>query len=195
MSKGPPATGNIIRLGVAVEAGILLFAIVLGWLFSHPPLQSIRVSWTAAFEGTAATVPLLIAMWGCSRSSCGPIKDLMRQVEEEVIPLFEGAPSHALLLISILAGIGEECLFRGVLQPGLATWVGLPIALILTSGLFGLAHFISPTYAVLAGLIGAYLGVVAVVTDNLFVPIAAHALYDFAAFKYLLSPKRRRILG
>jgi membrane protease YdiL (CAAX protease family) len=170
-----------------------MVAILLGWLLNTPPLESIRASWPAAIEGIVATVPLLIAMWGCSKSSFGPIKDLMRQVEIQIVPLFEGAPFHALLLISLFAGIGEECLFRGVMQPGLSAWVGVPIALTLTSGIFGLAHLITPTYAVFAGLIGAYLGVIAVATDNLFVPIVTHALYDLAALKYLVSAKRKRV--
>ena len=95
------------------------------------------------------------------------------------------------ILISLLAGLGEELLFRGVLQLGLTDWFGLPIALVATSTLFGLAHLITPTYAVLAGIIGIYFGMLAVVTDSLFAPVAAHALYDWAALTYLVSSARR----
>jgi membrane protease YdiL (CAAX protease family) len=52
---------------------------------------------------------------------------------------------------------------------------------------FGLAHPISTTYAVLASLIGIYLGFLFVATDNLLVPIVTHAAYDFLALVYLLS--------
>jgi membrane protease YdiL (CAAX protease family) len=54
--------------------------------------------------------------------------------------------------------------------------------------LFGLLHPITPTYAVLAALMGAYLGGVWLASGNLLVPIVAHALYDFIALAYLLAP-------
>ena len=71
----------------------------------------------------------------------------------------------------------------------------MPMAVLVTSTLFGLAHLVTPTYAVLAGLIGIYFGVLAVVTDSLLVPIVAHALYDYAALTYLVGPFRRRGLS
>ena len=116
----------------------------------------------------------------------------MRQVRKQIVPLFLGAPSHALLLVSLLAGIGEECLFRGVLQSELTGLIGMPLALVLTSTIFGLAHLITPTYALFAGLIGCYLGVLMILTDNLLVPVMAHALYDYAALKYLIGSYSRR---
>jgi len=64
-----------------------------------------------------------------------------------------------LLVISALAGIGEEALFRGVVQAAIGQWSGLPwLGLLVASVLFGLAHMITATYAVVAALIGAYLG-------------------------------------
>ena len=98
-------------------------------------------------------------------------------------------------VISFLAGLGEEMLFRGLLQDGLAHWLGnsfglgeaagLWLAVGLASTLFGLLHWISPFYALVAGLIGAYLGWWRVQSGNLLGPIVAHALYDFVALVYL----------
>jgi membrane protease YdiL (CAAX protease family) len=51
-----------------------------------------------------------------------------------------------LALVAVLAGVGEELLFRGLFQLGLATVVDLWLAILLTSLLFGLAHAITPTY-------------------------------------------------
>jgi hypothetical protein len=90
-----------------------------------------------------------------------------------------------LALISALAGIGEEALFRGVMQTGLVPVVGLPAAVALTSVAFGLAHYLSLTYAAYAALVSVYLGVLLVYTDNLLVPVIAHAAYDFVALVYL----------
>jgi hypothetical protein len=52
--------------------------------------------------------------------------------------------------------------------------------------MFGLAHFISLMYAVLAALIGLYLGILFIAFDNLAVPVIVHALYDFVALTYLV---------
>ncbi len=62
--------------------------------------------------------------------------------------------------------------------------------MILTSILFGALHWITPTYAAIAGLIGFYLGAFMVVSGNLVVPILVHALYDFFALRYLLGRSR-----
>ena len=71
-----------------------------------------------------------------------------------------------LALISLLAGLGEELLFRGLIQDGLVGWLGPWPALVLTSVLFGLMHPITPGYAVLATLAGAYLGWVYLATGE-----------------------------
>ena len=93
-------------------------------------------------------------------------------------------------LISIMAGVGEEALFRGVLQTYFAGHVGVAPALLVTSSLFGLLHPVTAVYAVMAGLIGLYLGVLAVWHDNLLVPMVVHSLYDFVALTYLVHYHR-----
>jgi uncharacterized protein len=50
-------------------------------------------------------------------------------------------------------------------------------------------HWITRTYALLAALVGLYLGGLWLWTGNLLVPIVAHALYDFVALIWIL---RRR---
>jgi membrane protease YdiL (CAAX protease family) len=53
--------------------------------------------------------------------------------------------------------------------------------------LFGLLHLVTPTYAVLAALMGGYLGWLYVRTGNLLVAIIVHALYDFFALSYFVK--------
>jgi len=90
-----------------------------------------------------------------------------------------------LAVISALAGIGEELLFRGLFQLGLATVVDLWLAIFFVSLIFGLFHAVTPTYFLLAFVISLYLGFLFVHTGNLVVPIAIHALYDFAILLYI----------
>jgi membrane protease YdiL (CAAX protease family) len=105
-----------------------------------------------------------------------------------------GATTRHFVLISLMAGIGEETLFRGLAQPLLGDLIGSRfVGLMLASILFGLAHSVTPTYAVLATVVGAYLGLLWIMCDNLLGPITAHAAYDFFALWYLkyTSPRRR----
>lgn len=121
----------------------------------------------------------------------GPLGRLNAVVDQFLIPLFAGCTVIQLASISFVAGIGEELLFRGVLQPLLIAWLGLAAGLILASAVFGLMHAVTPTYAVLAGLIGAYFGWFALARGNLLGPIIAHGLYDFVALIYLT--RRRKL--
>jgi membrane protease YdiL (CAAX protease family) len=51
--------------------------------------------------------------------------------------------------------------------------------------LFGAMHWLTLSYAVLAGLVGMYLGAVFLLSGNLLVPIVAHGLYDVVALSIL----------
>ncbi|MDR0522376.1 MAG: CPBP family intramembrane metalloprotease [Planctomycetaceae bacterium] len=108
----------------------------------------------------------------------------LRNIEQIVRDVFRqymsGLSLQQLAAVSLLAGIGEELLFRGFMQSGLCK-ISLPawLSILLTSLLFGLAHAVTLTYFLLACVISIYLGWLLVWTDNMFVPIAVHALYDF----------------
>jgi hypothetical protein len=91
--------------------------------------------------------------------------------------------------ISLMAGIGEEALFRGVIQTALAGRLPVWSAIAITAVLFGVVHWATAIYALLAGLIGAYLGLLYHLTDNLLAPIVTHALYDLAALSALARMK------
>jgi membrane protease YdiL (CAAX protease family) len=105
------------------------------------------------------------------------------------------APCTAVDLVGIaaLAGLGEEALFRGVLQGAFTLWWGFGPALAAASLLFGMAHAVTPAYAVLAALMGAYLGWAWYATENLLVPVLIHALYDLAVLLYLLRGPGRAL--
>ena len=100
-----------------------------------------------------------------------------------------------LLGISLLAGLGEEILFRGVSQEAFTGWFNVWVGVLMASVLFGLMHSITFTYVLLATLMGAYLGCVWLWADhNLLVIVLTHALYDFLVLLWLLRgpapPKR-----
>jgi membrane protease YdiL (CAAX protease family) len=107
--------------------------------------------------------------------------DALRYVCRVVVhPLFEHVNVWQILLVSVLAGLAEELLFRGVLQLS----IGLPAASIL----FGLVHvggrgFLG--YGIWAACIGAFLGWLMDITGGLTAPVVAHAVYDALALAYV----------
>jgi membrane protease YdiL (CAAX protease family) len=110
---------------------------------------------------------------------------IRRLCEEAIRPLFAACSLAELALICALAGLGEELLFRGVLQTAFSNELGMPAGVALASLIFGLLHALTPTYAMLATLLGIYLGVIWLLCDSLLVVSVAHGLYDFIALVYL----------
>ena len=115
----------------------------------------------------------------------GPLGRLNQAVDRFVVPLFAGCTWSDFAAISLIGGFGEELLFRGVVQAGLGHWLGTVPGWVLASVLFGLVHCITPAYAVIAALVGAYLGGLWLWSGNLLAPIVTHAVYDFVALAYL----------
>jgi membrane protease YdiL (CAAX protease family) len=107
-------------------------------------------------------------------------------------PLFGNWSVLQLFTISLVAGISEEAFFRGAIQGSLAHHVGMGIALVMASLLFGACHLITWTYAIIAAFIGAYLGLLWIWTGNLLTPMVAHAVYDFVALVYFFRVYRSR---
>uniref|UniRef100_A0A7S1B4M4 CAAX prenyl protease 2/Lysostaphin resistance protein A-like domain-containing protein n=1 Tax=Corethron hystrix TaxID=216773 RepID=A0A7S1B4M4_9STRA len=108
--------------------------------------------------------------------------------------------------LGLAAGVGEELLFRGVLQSAITENIGVgPIpSLFLTSIIFGLLHFATPLYAFLAFLASLYFGSMYMDpnVDNLIIPMVCHTLYDVVALMYahyavtgLTDTQRARLLG
>jgi len=84
--------------------------------------------------------------------------------------------------LALAAGVGEEILFRGVLQQELTARLGSHLGLLGGSVIFGLMHAVTPTYAALAGIAGAYFGwVYNACGFSVAVPAIAHFLYDAVA--------------
>jgi membrane protease YdiL (CAAX protease family) len=183
----PDDRQTIVLLAILVEGGLIVLAWALGWLLDRLPLQTFAWDPLDALCGVLATVPMLLLFLTLLRWPIGPLARIKQFSEEVIRPLLMPCSLLDLLGISVLAGLGEEMLFRGVFQGALQHWMRNPwLALALASVLFGLLHAITYTYAVLAALMGAYLGWLWWYTDNLLAVVITHALYDFLVLVYLL---------
>jgi hypothetical protein len=172
-------------------------AFVVGWIFGVSPFEKLRLDPAAVGYGLAATLPMLLLLLWCLRTPWRPVRRLVGLVEEQLRPYLAGASTGGIVLLSLMAGAAEEVLFRGVIQSGLAAWLPAWVAVAIGALLFGVAHWLTLSYAVLAGLIGAWLGALYLLTDNLLAPIVAHAAYDVVALSVLvrLKPESGDLVG
>lgn len=173
-------------MALLFEGGLLVLAFALGWVTGTAPFGRLHFSRPGVTIGVLAGVGLLVILTLATRSKWPPFAQLEEIVREFVAQFFARAKLVDLAIVSALAGVAEEALFRGVLQVSMVGAVGTVPAVGIAALLFGLAHCITPTYAIAATAIGALFGALLVATGDLAAPIVAHALYDFLALAWLV---------
>lgn len=118
-----------------------------------------------------------------------------RRLHSELRPIARVMTTQGIVVLALLSALGEELLFRGLLQP----WVGI----ILQALAFGFLHqvrgpsrYVWMTWATAVDLV---LGAIFQVTGSLLGPIAAHALVNGLNLAYLKNhdptPARRALGG
>ncbi|HZZ71139.1 MAG TPA: CPBP family intramembrane glutamic endopeptidase, partial [Pirellulales bacterium] len=188
---------SLVRMALLFEGSLWLAAIALGWLLGVPlrdflPAGGDWTRWLGEIGfGILGSLPSLAVLLLMLAFPNGPWRNLVRFVDREVIPLFRSLRWPALALIAVLAGCGEECLFRGVVQSVASRWCGLAVGVCVANALFALGHWLTPLYAIFALLMGLYFsGLFLMAGSGLIAPIVAHAIYDFAALILLLRKDR-----
>jgi uncharacterized protein len=176
--------------GCQFELALLAFAFLWSRLFDRPFLVDLHWSLSSSLIGIVASIPpFLFFLW--TLNSRLPLWFRHKQTMESYLgPIFGSWSALQLTVISIIAGISEEAFFRGAIQGSLADHVGVCIALVMASLLFGAFHLITWTYAIITAFIGVYLGLLWIWTGNLLTPMITHAVYDIAALVYLLKIRR-----
>lgn len=178
---------RFLGIALAFELGLGVLAILLALLFGLQPWLDLQWRLSTLAVAAVSTLPMAGLIPLVSRARWQWAERLRRLIRERLLPLFSRLRWWAIGVIALAAGIGEELLFRGVVQSGLAGIAGPGIALVIASLLFGVAHALTPAYFVLATVIGFYLGGLYSATGNLLVPVLVHFLYDWLALAWLLS--------
>jgi uncharacterized protein len=173
----------LVIQGAVFGAGM----VVLGWLIAavirgrDVSAWFPRPAWASdLLLGGLVGAVFALGIWGLL-DAVPPLKR-MQALLTHLLDMDVMRPHHALLL-GLVAGIPEEILFRGAIQP-LAGVVG-------TSLLFGLLHAVTPAYFVYASGAGLLLGGLAIWRGSLWAPIAAHVVIDTVMLLLLLRAWRR----
>lgn len=166
-----------------VESGIAVAAFGIGIFFNRSPIQDLRWSLKEFLIGLAGTLPLLGIVQLLLYLRVKAVADAHRFLLKHVGPLLDECGFRHLVLLSLLAGVCEELLFRGVLYP-LCLPSGVVAAVIITNALFGCAHWISPAYVLITFTMGLWLTALLHCTPerSLLAPMTTHTVYDFIAF-------------
>lgn len=161
------------QLGLwAVAFTTFCLALGLPWIrwVQKRPLAQALIGGTPlrdAILGLSVGVLVAIAAWWAFLR-ISSLRRVLHQLRQ-VVSLEILSPGWV-VLVAISAGVGEEVLFRGVIQPHLG--------LGLTSVLFGLAHPLSSAYIIYATLAALILGGLTHYTGALLAAMVAHSTVD-----------------
>lgn len=176
---------RILRWAILGETSFVILGIAwihernIPWAWSDPS----RLSAAAAIAiGLLAAAVFAVMAFILLRvlPDWQPVRAMRRLYRDVMMPLFGRCTWVEVAAISVLAGIGEEVLFRGAAQPELG--------LIVTSLAFGALHIGGrATWALgfWAAFLGALLGWLAIATGGLLAPIVAHMAYDALALSHI----------
>jgi membrane protease YdiL (CAAX protease family) len=174
------APRKVLLIALATQSGLIGFSWWCARAFDLPPWWGVPER--DVLIGIAAAAVLALAnLLLLTRAAPNWVVDGVRAVfYDTVVPLFGSLGPFSAIVIGAAAGVGEEWLFRGIVQPV----VGISLA----SVLFGFAHVggvrMLP-FGVWAAGMGLVMGALAVATGGLLASMVAHGLYDILALHYV----------
>lgn len=174
-----------------VEGALAGLAIVLAWLLGPDLWQQFHWTMEGVAWGCLGAVPPLVVILLISKFPVGPLQHVADISEKILRPLLAPCRWPDYFLLATLAGFCEELLFRGWLQPYLATWMPVWASLLLGGLIFGLCHLLTSAYFIIAWIISIYLGLLLVWSDNLLVPMVTHGVYDLIALFVVMWPQSK----
>ncbi len=192
MENTPIKPENFFRTACYFEGSLIVVAVVLGWISNINPFEQIHFSEEAVLYGLYGTLPLFLIFLAMQTMPVPAIQKIRQILIDTLAPGLYRSHWTDLFILAAIAGISEEILFRGVIQPWMENAWGMTAGLIVSNILFGLVHAITPLYAVLATSVGIYLGLFLDYGGerNLVTPIVIHAVYDFLAFLVIMKSYR-----
>ncbi len=165
----------ILLLGV----GALKFGVIEWQLWGRSPLAESMQALLAALL-TYALIYLICLQGG--RFAVNLLADV-----QKITVHFAHYGWAKIAVIALLAGVGEELLFRVALQGWLSSHVSAPLAILVPAVIFGLLHFLSWSYFIAATIMGLAFGVIYHLTQSVMLVIIWHAVYDLIALGVMIK--------
>jgi len=154
-NNAPPPkhpNGRNFAMAVLLESGLGFLGLLIAWLANISLHSQLEISRPALLRGLLAVLPMLVGLVLLTQSRWSPLADLRRHVESLVHEMFFHSSWLELAIISLAAGVGEELLFRGALQPLVTEWTNPVAGLIIVGVLFGALHAVCGALLRLDGL-------------------------------------------
>lgn len=190
-SEKKPAIGpGKLSWYITLQAVGMIGAAAIVGTFWKPAFWSIwSLDWKAAAMGIVVGFILAVVAMLTEKLPMWPFTRL-EQDFQKMIGLFREASYLQLFWISLCAGVSEEILLRGCMEPILRGYHGTVPAMLIVALVFGGLHFLSAAYALTIAFISILFSLLMLQTDNLISPIAAHAVYDFLALAYAVKVRQ-----
>jgi len=164
---------------------ILALGVILSW-FSSPWQWLGQLGLSAFSYGTILGLAIYLLGFAVSCSPRTKTKS-MHELLTRLNQLFRNFTWPQIIVVSLLAGIGEELLIRGVLQTFLVDSVGAFWGIVGASLIFGLLHFMTKTYVAITFALGLLFGIAFHYSGSLILVMVGHAAYDIAAFAMIVK--------
>lgn len=167
---------------------------VRGELWTHPePWLSLRPMVAHAYS---ALLGLTVGLLGVGATLILVKRTRWAKLlHDELRPSVAGMPLSGIIAVAIFSSLGEEILFRSVLQPATNLWIQALV--------FGLAHQLPGrsrwTWVLWAMIMGLVFGLLFEATGSLVGPIVAHATINGMNLRFLqnhqVQPASRTVGG
>jgi uncharacterized protein len=190
------ATTMICTQAAFIPIGVVL-ATVVGIDLHFVQLLRDPNNYMLWIYGVLSTIPLVLfaVVLDTLEEKIPAIQEVSEAVLRSVYSLLGGSfkPLLAIVIavaLGTMAGVGEEILFRGILQETIyqqhwTTNYNTIISIGLSSIIFGLVHAVTPLYVVFATIASLYFGTLYTLCNgDLTIPILCHSLYDIGALLY-----------
>ncbi|MGR3294014.1 MAG: lysostaphin resistance A-like protein [Candidatus Scalindua sp.] len=180
INKTPFSRHKLLILTALAEGVVLIVALLIAWYFGiklFPLSQKIFYDIVIGTLGALIPLALFVFLLSEKANNIPLLGSLKKTITNDIRVIFSDCKLIDLCFISVCAGFAEELLFRGVIQ--------VKLGIISASIIFGLLHFITPTYCIIATIMGFYLGFLFQYYESILIPIQLHFVYDLGALIYL----------
>lgn len=181
-NKGAKGFALILLSQLAIVAVGILFILAL-----NVQIPDANIRWLHAVAiGTLFAIATFLLFALIYRFG-GKFAQTLLKDTRRVSGIFRGYSWVHLGCVAALAGVGEELLFRGFLQTWLSSYFAITWAILVTSIIFGVLHYLSHAYFISVILMSVAFGVAYYVTDSLLMVMVWHGAYDFIALVVLIK--------